>query len=154
MEGWTKEAIDAVRSKKNNPAVDKKENAILHAGLNDVTYSITPVPEPRMTRADAWKKRPRVLRYFEFKDKVKRLGITIPNCNFRIIFYIPMPESWSKKKKIEMNGRPHQQKPDVDNICKALFDAIYESDCMIWDCRMTKRWGTEGKIRIIKYART
>lgn len=151
MEGWTKEAIDAVRNKKNDTTADKKENAILQAGLNDVTYSIVPVPKPRMTQSDAWKKRPAVLRYFDFKDKVKRLGITIPNSNFRVIFCMPMPESWSKKKKAEMSGKPHQQKPDVDNLCKALFDAIFENDCMIWDCRMTKRWSTEGKIRIVKF---
>ncbi|HHE6457291.1 TPA: RusA family crossover junction endodeoxyribonuclease, partial [Proteus mirabilis] len=31
-------------------------------------FNIEPVPKPRMTQADKWKKRPPVLKYFAFKD--------------------------------------------------------------------------------------
>ncbi len=47
-----------------------------------------------------------------------------------------------------MAGKPHQQKPDKDNLEKALMDAIYADDAHIWDSRVTKRWGEEGKIII------
>lgn len=47
-----------------------------------------------------------------------------------------------------MNGKPHQQKPDKDNLEKALLDAIFEDDCRIWDGRVSKVWGETGKIII------
>jgi Holliday junction resolvase RusA-like endonuclease len=59
-----------------------------------------------------------------------------------------MPSSWSKKKRQAMAGKPHQQKPDKDNLEKALMDAIYADDSHIWDSRVTKLWGEEGQIII------
>lgn len=40
-----------------------------------ISYPLTPVPKPRMTKSDAWRKRPCVMRYWAFKDKVRELGI-------------------------------------------------------------------------------
>ncbi|MGP0674847.1 RusA family crossover junction endodeoxyribonuclease, partial [Citrobacter freundii] len=45
-------------------------------------------------------------------------------------------------------GKPHQTKPDFDNMMKALMDAIYEDDAHIWDSRVTKLWGERGQIII------
>lgn len=72
-------------------------------------FNIEPVPKPRMTQADKWKKRPPVLKYFAFKDEVKLNKITLPESHYHIIFILPMPKSWSKTKRSEMNGKPHQQ---------------------------------------------
>ncbi len=109
-------------------------------------YDITPVPKPRMTRADRWKKRPCTERYWAFKDEVRRLKIEVPESGSHIIFVIAMPKSWSKKKKHEFDGKPHQQRPDKDNLEKALLDAIFDEDCQIWDSRVTKVWGYYGAI--------
>lgn len=109
-------------------------------------YDVVPVPKPRMTQADRWRKRPPVLRYFAFKDEVKLKKIDLPESHYRVTFIIPMPKSWSKKKRSEMDGTPHQQKPDKDNLEKALLDAIFDDDSRVWDGRVTKRWGEEGKI--------
>ena len=38
------------------------------------------------------------------------------------------------------------QKPDLDNLIKAIGDAVYQNDSAIWDIHTTKRWGREGKI--------
>ncbi len=111
-------------------------------------YNITPVPKPRMTQADRWKKRPCTQRYWDFKDKVRELGVVLPERGFHAIFYIPMPKSWSKKKKLEMRGQPHKEKKDIDNLLKALLDAVYDDDAHIWDCRVTKLWWDKGKISI------
>jgi Holliday junction resolvase RusA-like endonuclease len=59
-----------------------------------------------------------------------------------------MPASWSQKKRAVMNGQAHQQKPDVDNMIKALMDALYAEDAHIWDLRVTKLWGESGQILI------
>ncbi|KNE88062.1 hypothetical protein PSTG_18543, partial [Puccinia striiformis f. sp. tritici PST-78] len=67
--------------------------------------------------------------------------ISLPECGYHVTFVLPMPDSWSKKKRTEMAGKPHQQKPDKDNLEKALLDAIFEDDCRILDGRVTKVWG-------------
>ncbi len=114
--------------------------------LASKTYDITPVPKPRMTRSDAWKKRPTVMRYWAFKNQVKMHGISFENGN-GVIFVMPMPESWSKKKKAEFDGKPHIQTPDFDNLFKSLCDCIYENDSHIWHISESKKiWGYEGKI--------
>lgn len=111
------------------------------------TYPIKPNTKPRATRSDKWKQRPCILQYRAFKDEVRLHGVTLPDCP-QIVFVLPMAKSWSKKKRAEMNGKPHKQTPDIDNLAKALFDALYKDDSHIWDCRLTKIWGHEGEIRI------
>jgi len=110
-------------------------------------HDITPVPKPRMTRADRWKKRPVVLRYWDFCDKVEKANIIIPD-KPNIIFYIPMPSSWSKKKKRDNLFDKHTQRPDLDNYVKALFDAVYKEDSHIWTFKATKIWAEKGQIEI------
>lgn len=111
-------------------------------------FTIDPVPKPRMTQADRWKKRPPVLRYFAFKDRVRELGIKLPVSHYHVIFVIPMPKSWSKKKRAEMLHQPHQQRPDKDNLEKALLDAVFDEDSAVWDGRVSKIWGEIGEIHI------
>ena len=110
--------------------------------------NVTPVAKPRMTRADSWKKRPVVQRYWAFKDKIRASGLVLPNSGFHVVFVIPMPKSWSKKKVSSMLGQPHQQKPDVDNLAKGLLDAVFDEDCKVWDVRITKIWGDCGAINL------
>jgi len=60
-----------------------------------------------------------------------------------------MPKSWGKRKKASMCGKPHQQKPDIDNLLKALFDAVYDDDSKIWQVGgVMKLWDYEGSITI------
>ena len=113
-------------------------------------YPITPVPKPRMTRRDKWLSPPRkcVQEYWNFRDLCLSKRICFSCDGAHIIFILPMPESWSKKKKILMDGCKHEDKPDLDNLLKSLGDALYRNDSCIWDVRITKRWGREGKIII------
>ncbi len=111
-------------------------------------YNITPNPKPRMTRRDKWAKRPAVLRYFAFKDEVRLKGV-VYEYGKAITFHMPMPKSWSKKKKAEMDGKPHKQRPDIDNMIKSLFDSLYDEDAHIWWVGETKKlWAYEGSIEI------
>lgn len=115
-----------------------------------IHLAITPVPKPRMTQRDKWQKRPCVIRYRDFCDEVRNQmkGQEFPQEGAYVIFYLPMPKSWSKKKKREMQLKPHQQKPDVDNLCKALLDALYGDDSHIYDIRISKYWALAGAINI------
>lgn len=102
-------------------------------------YPIEPVSAPRQVRSDVWNPSPSVLKYRSFRDEVRLRAVIIPvPCD--LIFFISMPASWSQKKKLAMNGQPHTQKPDLDNLCKALFDSVFESDSQIWKFRAEKRW--------------
>ena len=109
-------------------------------------YPITPMGKPRMTKADAWKKRECVLRYSDFKDECRLRKLTLPESGYHVVCVIPMPKSWSKKEKAEMLHQPHRQRPDKDNLEKAILDAIYGEDSHIWDGRITKIWGDTGEI--------
>lgn len=113
-------------------------------------YMIEPVPKPRMTRRDVWKARPCVLRYRAFADLV-RLHILPAQVegHEKIIFWLPMPKSWPAHKKESMAGEPHRQTPDVDNVAKALLDALFDDDRGMWRLNTEKRWAYDGAIEII-----
>ena len=110
---------------------------------------ITPVPKPRQTRADKWKQRPPVMRYRAFADELR---LRLPkdfNLNYkRIVFYMPMPKSWSKKRRQKMEGMGHKQRPDIDNLAKSLLDALYSDDSHIYSISLAKFWAYEGAIDI------
>ena len=113
------------------------------------TYKIKPVPKPRMTQSDKWKQRPCVIRYRQFCDEVRSAGVELPESGAVVSFILPMPKSWSKKKRAKFNGTAHQTKPDLDNLLKALSDAIHDEDCRIWHYGEIKKcWGETGYIII------
>jgi len=111
-------------------------------------YLITPVGKPRMTRSDKWKQRPPVMRYRDFCDAVRLNKIRLPESGAHVTFVIPMPPSWSIKKRTNLASQPHQQKPDIDNLVKSLLDALFDDDAHIWDVRASKVWGEVGMIII------
>lgn len=65
-----------------------------------------------------------------------------------IMFYMPMPRSWSEKKRKEHVGNPHRQKPDLDNLIKALGDALYGDDSSIASISAAKVWSSKAAIDI------
>jgi Holliday junction resolvase RusA-like endonuclease len=68
--------------------------------------------------------------------------------NFKICFYFEMPARWSEKKKKMMQGLPHRQTPDLDNILKAVNDALLEQDKIIYRIEASKWWADSNKIII------
>lgn len=118
-----------------------------------VILPITPIPKPRMVKSDAWEKRPCVVAYWKWKDKLNvvanEAGLKdLPESGFHVTYHLPMPASWSKKKRAQMTGRPHKSKPDADNLQKALQDCLCKTDQHIWDFRVTKLWAELGAIEI------
>lgn len=125
-------------------------------------FDIIPMAAPRMTRRDAIftnpdhidpKKRQRkiVTQYFAFKTLIKlqakKMNFTFPK-KIEVVFFIPMPDSWSQKKKEKMNGMPHEQTPDTDNLVKSLKDSLLENDSSVWYEKAEKRWAYKGSIII------
>lgn len=114
------------------------------------SYPITPVPAPRMTQADRRPpKRPAVARYHAFQDECRLYRVDLKPGD-SVEFVLPMPQSWSKRKKLKMAGKPHEQKPDLDNLLKALQDSVLPEDKHMWKySKVEKRWGVVGGIVII-----
>ena len=97
--------------------------------------AITPKPKPRMTQRDKYMKLQSntVKTYFEWCNAVKVLLLQqglrqIPDEVSKLYFFMPMPKSWSKKMRKEMEGQLHKQTPDLDNMLKALLDAMNKDD--------------------------
>jgi len=109
-------------------------------------FQVPPQTAPRMTRRDRWKKRPCVVRYFEYRDQLRakaiEYGITLPN-NFTVTFYMAMPKSWSKKKKAANVGKPCQSKPDLDNVLKGFMDALRTNDASVYAVSASKFWSEQ-----------
>jgi len=118
--------------------------------------NIAPVSKPRMTQRDRWAKRQSVLKFFAFRDAVRQSSAwktleLLDMDSFKIVFHVSMPKSWSKKKKTQYDGKPHQQRPDLDNYLKSWKDSVYEEDAIVWNVEATKLWTSgPGYIMVIK----
>lgn len=116
-----------------------------------IIFDIDPMGAPRMTKSDTWKRRPVVVRYWAFKDAIRlisarhkyELGEALD-----VRFELPMPQGWRKKDKEAMRGKPHQQKPDVDNMAKAVMDAFKIDDSHVHTLKASKVWADKGRIII------
>lgn len=97
-----------------------------------------PVAKPRQTQSDKWKKRAPVEKYRGFADLI-RLQLNVQGWQkltpkpeaLCLIFYLSPPKKIEKAcKQAEANDKliVHSQKPDIDNLIKAVLDALYEED--------------------------
>lgn len=164
---------DTLKHKVTKPALlEKKDDGnmdyvgkILNGRKILKVLNITPCPAPRMTKSDKWKinpshpdirqrQRKEVTRYFEFKNQLMSLlnndDKSFLTDEIFLIFVLPMPATWSMKKKKLMNKTPHKQKPDWDNLAKAFCDSFGIDDSHIWNAQISKFWGFSGSIIIYK----
>ena len=65
---------------------------------------------------------------------------------------IPIPKSWTKKKRAEKVYRAHTQTPDLDNFIKAALDGMngiaFTDDSLIAELSARKIW-TEGPGQVV-----
>jgi hypothetical protein len=54
----------------------------------------------------------------------EKIGFIMPQDAFFMWFFMPMPKTWTKKKKLAMAFKLHKQKKDTDNLSKAIKDAL------------------------------
>lgn len=128
--------------------------------------------KPRLTKADAitmrrirarqrltskQQKREAILcRWLAYIEEVQLRKVQVPDANSQIVFLMPMPKSWTQRMRGLARGYPHRgkkdkaRKNDVDNLLKALLDAIFGDDSAVWDIRGTKLWWDEGGIFVIE----
>lgn len=128
--------------------------------------------KPRLTKADAitmrrirahqrltakqQKREALLCRWLTFIEEVRLRKVHIPDQNSQVIFLLPMPNSWTQRMRDQMRGYPHRgkkdkaRKNDVDNLLKAILDAVFGDDSGVWDIRPTKIWWDEGGIFVIE----
>ena len=120
----------------------------------EVTFNIIPVPasRPRVTRWSTYYGK----KYTNFKEEMLSLTSDIVftplegNIFAQLQFNVPIPKSWTKKKKAAKNGAYCDNHADIDNYCKAILDSLngvyYEDDKQIVMLQATMLWATEASI--------
>jgi Holliday junction resolvase RusA-like endonuclease len=63
-------------------------------------------------------------------------------------FVFRPPPSWPERRRAEAFGRPHVQRPDLDNLVKQILDAmnavVFGDDATVTEIKATKTWGPAG----------
>ena len=118
-----------------------------------ITLYGPPIGKPRMTRRDKWARRPPVMKYRAWSDRLKKIAGEIPEANkVRLLSWLAVFEpakSHSKKKRESMMGTLHRNKSDRDNIDKAILDSLYPAgDSGIAMGLIEKRWGEVPRLEI------
>lgn len=82
-----------------------------------LTIHSNPVAAPRMTQRDRWKKRPVVMRYWAWRDRIGRAWLELSNFKDRKIFTKPVIIGF----KFYVVGYPAI---DLDNLIKGVKDGL------------------------------
>jgi len=120
-----------------------------------MTIDIAPVPasRPRVTRFSTYFPK----KYTKFRND---LAVILSDKGYeklegllyaQLDFYMQIPKSWSKKKKLAKEGRYADNNVDVDNLVKAVLDGcegvFYENDNQIAMIRARKFYSINGRIQ-------
>ena len=124
-----------------------------------IRINITPQTHVRTTQGDriyfripreklryaGLKRLERIEKYNQYKIDLlslcKAKRFQLPSQGLCITFFIPVPKSWSAKKKKQYHGTLHQSTPDIDNLVKATFDSLTSEDKFIGHIGcLCKRW--------------
>lgn len=115
------------------------------------SLDIVPLAKPRMVRSDAWKKRKCVLRYWDYKNELilsaKKQNFILED-SYEVLFTLPIPKLFSKKKKQGLVGECHRVKPDLDNLVKAINDCFNIADQSIYSIKAQKVYGETPSVKI------
>jgi Holliday junction resolvase RusA-like endonuclease len=126
--------------------------------VNEITIDIEPIPQPRhrvtsiggRARTYLPTKHP----VHEYKRRIAEAVKDWPKfpkgvpLSLELWFWLPIPASWSKRKQAAQLHNKHTQKPDIDNLAKAVMDAMsgcWHDDCQVADLTVRKRWCTVGE---------
>lgn len=120
---------------------------------------IAPIGAVRMTQRGKWVS-DKAQRYLAYKEQIAwqikarmrdlKTEPIMSACTVKVIFHMPMPKSWSDKKKMAMIGHYHTSKPDIDNLVKGLFDAangiVWKDDSQVVEVKAEKGYRNEPGI--------
>ena len=94
------------------------------------------------------------------KDKIQLLPLlrgrfgSLPSTkpvSVALAFYMPIPKSYSKKKKDALSGDdvPHIYKPDTDNMIKFYLDCLPFDDKVAYKVEAEKKYSSRPRVEIV-----
>ena len=140
---------------KSSNALPGDHAAKIGHGLMEVVAYGPPPGKPRMTRRDKWAKRPAVMRYRDWSDRLRAAaGNLLPRADkvtsITWSAYFAPPKSWKIVNRVDAIGELHRAKPDLDNIAKAVLDSLWpDDDSAIAVMQCDKAWSARPRIEII-----
>lgn len=131
-----------------------------HENAPFLVLLITPVGYVRQTGRDAYRPSKAAKRYHEYCDRLRALAgekqyVVTERMNVK--FFLPIPKTRKKGKNKVSEGDIYKQKPDGDNLMKALLDALTNEryvyrkttgDQHVWDGRYRKYYSETPRIEI------
>lgn len=99
-------------------------------------------------------------RYLNYKNKIQFYAIAQAMGQLKfsgpvevnVLFKMPIPSSWSKKKSAAAIGEYHIKKPDTDNLVKGVFDSlnkiVWHDDNQVAKVTAVKVYGENPGIEI------
>lgn len=107
-------------------------------------------PRPRVTKFGAYNDP----KYTNYKEAIgliaRKIVLTEKPVYMKIDFFFEIPKSWTKKKK--EGAKWHTSKPDVDNLCKGVMDALngiaYKDDTQVCYIQAQKQYAQSAGILI------
>ena len=157
-----KESLGKCHFNNGMPTIVRETKFVMDKTRRFYVFDVVPMGAVRMSQSDKWKtnpnhpdprkrKRESVVRYHNFKnrilDQAHLMNFELGQV-FEAVYLMPMPNTWSIKKKREMVGLPNKVRPDTDNITKAIKDTLRKEDGDIWCEKAEKRWAYLGSILI------
>nr|WP_254476471.1 RusA family crossover junction endodeoxyribonuclease [Brevibacillus sp. HB1.4B] len=113
----------------------------------------------RTTQRQKWVD-PSAKRYYAYKQAIAgsaasqaSIGQPTPAAlALKMVFVMPIPASWSKRKRWDALNKAHMTKPDLDNLIKGCTDAlngvVWQDDKQIVSVEATKVYGFEPRIEL------
>lgn len=87
-----------------------------------------------------------------FIEKYKNFIPLETNLKVYIKAIFEVPQSYSNKKKKELIGKPHNKKPDIDNVSKSILDALnkiaFKDDNLVTKLEVEKIYGEQAKVLV------
>jgi Holliday junction resolvase RusA-like endonuclease len=124
----------------------------------ELSFSIDPVPasRPRVTQWGTYYGK----KYKGFKKTMEELVVSYRPTKVLedlisadMTFFVPIPKSWSKKKKAAKVGKYCDNNADLDNYEKAILDSLnghyFIDDRQIVEQASRKIYAEQGSIHII-----
>ncbi len=118
------------------------------------TFKIAPVvaSRPRVTRWSTFFPKMYAAFKVEMSELTKDIVFTPTKelIYVQLTFFVAMPKSWSKKKKLEKGGKFCDNNADIDNYCKAILDSLegvyFENDKQVAMIKAMKYYSATPRI--------
>ena len=123
--------------------------------MKNVFY-VPPVPaaRPKVTRWSVFYGK----KYTQYREDMNMATANIcftpfeGNLYAQIDFFIQIPKSWSKKKKISKQGTYCDNNADIDNYCKSILDSLngvyYKDDSQIVMIKARMFWSNTARTEV------